>query len=324
MTGFAVHGGRMEEALAHFGGDASGWIDLSTGINPCPWPGARDIRPDWRVLPDPHALRRLEVTAADFFGVDPALCCAVPGSEAGLRALSRILSLPARFPGLTYGSYAQAFDRACASHDGPAVQILANPNNPDGRLYPRETLVAVLEEQERAGGWLLVDEAFTDCHPDSSIAALVGESRSLIVTRSFGKFFGLAGARLGFVLAPLYLLREIKRMLGDWPLCSAALAFGSGAYADLDWIGRTRIALGERAAALDTVLARHGLPARGACPLFRLTDAGSADLFAILARAHILTRPFAAQPDVLRFGLPADAAALARLDDALSAWSAHD
>ncbi|MCT2401422.1 threonine-phosphate decarboxylase [Novosphingobium mangrovi (ex Huang et al. 2023)] len=324
MNAFLTHGGRLDEACTHFGGDPADWLDLSTGINPCPWPGAEAIRPAWRTLPDVRTLRRLEETAAACFGADPALCCAVPGSEAGLRALGCILGLPARHVPLTYGTYAKAFASPPPGHSGPTVLIVTNPNNPDGRLHQRDHLASALEQQQPGGGWLVADEAFADCHPEASMAGLVTNERNLAVTRSFGKFFGLAGVRLGFVLAPEPLLTQLRRLLGDWPVCSAALAFGVEAYADARWIAATRARLPERAARLDAVLERHGLRPTGACPLFRLaTVPDAAGLFASLANAQILTRPFAHYPRLLRFGLPADDAQLARLDAALALWSAH-
>ncbi|SFG24881.1 L-threonine O-3-phosphate decarboxylase [Novosphingobium sp. CF614] len=326
----AFHGGRLSDARARFGGRCVDWLDLSTGINPNPWPRAETIRPDWRALPDPRALRSLEETAAAFFGGDPARCCAVPGSESGLRALARILDLPGRHPVLCYGTHAGAFLHAEAvsgSLDGPAtpsVLVLASPSNPDGRLTSRDDLLAALDRQESSGGWLIVDEAFADCHAGWSIADQVADDRRLIVTRSFGKFFGLAGVRLGFVLAPRSLLADLRKLQGEWPVCSAALAFAAAAYADTEWIAATRAALPAAAAHLDAVLIRHGLRPEGACPLFRLVETDTAPrLFAALARQHVLTRPFADHPRLLRFGLPADAQQLTRLDAALGQAMRH-
>jgi Histidinol-phosphate/aromatic aminotransferase and cobyric acid decarboxylase len=322
MNARPVHGGRLEEACAHFGGRPAEWLDLSTGINPRPWPGAESIRPDWRALPDPQALARLETAASDYFGGDQTLCCAVPGSEAGLRALGRVLDLPAQVTPLTYGTYAQAFAQPETGNLQPSVRIVANPNNPDGALLSREALIAALGRQEREQGWLIVDEAFADCHPGASVAGHVANGRRLIVTRSFGKFFGLAGVRLGFVIAPKPLLSRLRALQGDWPVCSAAIAFGCGAYADARWIDQTRQALRTDAARLDGVLARHGLQAMGESPLFRLVRTPDAShLFNALAQARILTRPFADYPDLIRFGLPASARHLARLDAALTDWS---
>lgn len=139
-----------------------------------------------------------------------------------------------------------------------------------------------------------------------------------MVLRSFGKFFGLAGVRLGFVIAAPGVLAGLRDLLGDWPVSAHAITWGSAAYADRAWIAATRIALVKRAAALDAVLARHGLTARGACPLFRMVETPeAAPIFLRLAAAGILVRPFADAPERLRFGVPAAAADLERLDEAL-------
>lgn len=311
------HGGRLTDARLRYGGAAEAWLDLSTGINPNAWSPLSDPSPDWRTLPDPATLADLERIAAAMFGADPGLCAAVPGSEAGLRALAHLLRLPGRHAALCYGTHADAFAPA-ASDAQPCVLVLANPNNPDGIVLTRDALRAHLDRQERAGGWLIVDEAFADVMPECSVADLVAEGRRLIVTRSFGKFFGLAGARLGFVLAPAPLLARLRHLTGEWPVCAAALAFGRAAYADAGWIAEARARLPQAAARLDAVLARHDLTARGRCPLFRLVESSTAgSLFAGLARRQILTRPFADHPHLLRFGLPGCAADLARLDEAL-------
>ncbi len=146
-----------------------------------------------------------------------------------------------------------------------------------------------------------------------------GDGRRLILLRSFGKFFGLAGVRLGFVLGPREVVAQLRRMLGEWPVSAAAVAFGGAAYRDRNWIDGTVTALGEHAAQLDGLLARHGLGARGECPLFRLVEVEDGwALFDRLARRSILTRPFEEDRRWLRIGLPADTRALARLDRALA------
>lgn len=316
------HGGALAAAQRHFGGDADDWIDLSTGINPNPWPHADQIAIDWQRLPEPEALAALEAAAADVFGVDPVHVCAVPGSEIGLRLTGRLIGGAARHIAPAYrthgamiaGSDAIGWDDT-ARHD--ATLILANPNNPDGRRITPEALSALLDQRD-AGSWLLVDEAFADCDPTASIAPRVGDAARLVVFRSFGKFFGLAGVRLGFVLGPQALLARLRELLGAWPVSAPAVAIGTAAYRDASWIATTRAELPHRAATLDALLARRGYTAIGACPLFRLIETrDAAALFDRLAHARILTRPFAERPDWLRLGLPADAAARTRLEAAL-------
>ena len=312
------HGGGIEAAKRHFGGDD--WIDLSTGINPQPWPDAAGMAFDWRRLPEPEHLSRLERVAADYFGVDSRQICAVPGSEIGLRLVGTLIGGAARHVAPGYRTHGEMIADSVTTgwSEAPDVAgnlILANPNNPDGRVLAPDFL---LEWLERGTGWLLADEAFVDTDPALSIAASVADDRKLIVFRSFGKFFGLAGVRLGFVLAPTAIVAALRARLGAWPLSEAAIAIGAAAYADAEWIEATRQHLPADAAALDAMLARHGYRAAGACPLFRLIEADDGRaLFERLARRAILTRPFAQQPRWLRLGLPADAAALARLDAAL-------
>lgn len=320
------HGGALESARRHYGGAAEQWIDLSTGISPWPWPGASAIAPDWRRLPEAGALRRLEALAAVHFGADPRHVCAVPGTEIALRLTGRLLEGPARHiaPGYrTHGEMvagSRALPRAEPLCDAPGhddTLIIANPHNPDGRLLPPERIGTLLSGRGK-DRWLIVDEAFADCHPQASVAGAVRDDRRLIVFRSFGKFFGLAGVRLGFVVAPTAFITALRSLIGAWPLSAAALAIGTAAYADRPWIDAARDRLAAAAAALDQRLRVHGLQPVGACPLFRLVESETApDLFERLARAAILTRPFADRAHWLRIGLPPDEAALDRLDAAI-------
>jgi cobalamin biosynthetic protein CobC len=318
---FTHHGGRIADACRAFGGEPADWLDLSTGINPVPWNGAVTV--DWRSLPGPEELAELERAAAGHFGIAAQLCCAVPGSESGLRMIARLLNLPGRYLQPAYRTHAEAFAHGSPIAFGDLVQgaaacVVANPNNPDGVLRPAEEIARWSRQVAAADGWLIVDEAFADCHPGNSLAGAVAHDGRLIVLRSFGKFFGLAGLRLGFVLGPADLIGALRRALGSWPLHAAAIAMGTAAYRDRAWIARTRDDLRRGMMLLDAVLARHGLDPHGACPLFRLvTSADAGAVFERLVRARILVRPFAGHPEWLRLGLPADGDALARLDAAL-------
>ncbi|WP_260925260.1 threonine-phosphate decarboxylase CobD [Novosphingobium sp. 9] len=319
-TRWTWHGGGLGAARAHFGEGALPWLDLSTGINPQPWPHAESLAIDWQSLPDEGALRDLERAAAEHFGCDPAHVCAVPGTEVGLRLTGDLLGQASAFhltpTYRTHGEIVAGSREIALSEvekaDGETL-ILANPNNPDGRLLEPATLMAWLARRG-AKGWLIVDEAFADCHEGMSLAGEVSDHRRLLVFRSFGKFFGLAGVRLGFVIGPRDVLVAMRARLGAWPVSSAAIAIGTAAYRDTAWIAATRTRLVEDAAALDRDLAKLGYEARGSCPLFRLIDCGDAQaLFDHLARHAILTRPFDAEPRWLRLGLPPGAEARERL-----------
>lgn len=313
------HGGGLRAALARFGESAEPWIDLSTGINPHGWP-VPDLPFDWQRLPDEHELKALEVAAAAHFGTAPDHVCALPGTEIGLRLVGGLLTGQARWLAPGYRTHGEMFAQGAPVEriqdaDGMTL-LLANPNNPDGRVFDRAAMESLLAR--RGAGWLVVDEAFADADPAVSLADRVGGESRLLIFRSFGKFFGLAGVRLGFLLGPPSFLETVRQRVGAWPVSAAALAIGRAAYADRGWVEAMRHRLRAEAEALDALLARAGTEAVGQCPLFRLLQVDDAPaLFDRLARRAILTRPFADNSHWLRVGLPGDAAASERLEAAL-------
>lgn len=320
-TLFTGHGGRIDEAMRLYPQAEQPWLDLSTGINPVPWQPPASLIVDPHPLPSQSDLRALEVAAARHFQVDPARVAAVPGSEIALRLLPSLGLPPIASTAPGYATHAAIADHAFDSLDAVPNRtlLLANPNNPDGRLIAPDRLLALAHEQAAGGGWLALDEAFADAVPGSSLLPHLAADAPVLVLRSFGKYFGLAGLRLGFVVAPEPIIARIRHLLGDWPVSAHAIAFGRAAYEDRDWITATAASLSTRATAVDTLLARHSLAATGACPLFRLVETPeAAAVFDRLAGAGILVRPFADNPKWLRFGLPADDAASARLDRALA------
>lgn len=313
MTGapssLSGHGGRLAAARTRFPDAPAPWLDLSTGITPRPYPVPSAALEHWGRLPDPADLRQLEAVAATAFGVeDPARVVAVPGSEAAIRLLPHIVergrvALP--FP--TYSSHAAAWRGAgCEIAIDPAtadIRVVVNPNNPDGASLSAKAVLALNLEQ------VIVDEAFVECDPSLSVAAFAGAPghEGLIVLRSFGKFYGLAGLRLGFVIARPALAERLRQILGDWPLATPALAAGLAAYPDTAWAYASRAGLALDAARLDALLATRGLTMVGGTLLFRLARIdGGAAMFEHLARGGILVRPFDHDPDLLRFGLPGD------------------
>ncbi len=317
------HGGAIDAAKRHFGNHDDDWIDLSTGINPEAWPGVADLAIDWHRLPEQNALADLEDSAAQFFGVDPRHVCAVPGTETGLRLVGQLLNRAGQYVAPGYRTHSEMFMPGTpvdlkAAMATTATLLIANPNNPDGRIVSRDGLAALLDSRGESE-WLLVDEAYADCDPAVSITRRVGEDTRLIVFRSFGKFFGLPGVRLGFVLGPQSLLATLRSLLGSWPISAGAIAIGTAAYRDRDWTVQARNRLRVGADALDRVLRSHGYAPQGLCPLFRLVHTPNAPkVFERLARSAILTRPFADRTDWLRVGLPGDGTALDRLDKALA------
>ncbi|HEU0066301.1 MAG TPA: aminotransferase class I/II-fold pyridoxal phosphate-dependent enzyme [Sphingomonas sp.] len=312
LAKFCAHGGRVSAARAVFGGDE--WIDLSTGIAPWAWP-ADAIPAGLDRLPEPDALAALEAAAARAFGlVDAACVAAVPGTDLAMRSLARLIGgcRPAVLRG-GYAGHRAAWPGAADVADSPAAEhdlfVLASPANPDGRIADPAELIALADRMT-----ILVDEAYADPAPGLCPHA----SDRLIVLRSFGKFYGLPGLRLGFVIAGRGVAARLRGTLGDWPVSSPAVAIGGAAYRDVAWQRAQQARIAEAGALLDALLARAALPIVGAAPLFRLIAwDDAARLFEALGRRAILTRPFADRPDRLRIGLPRDAAALTRLASAI-------
>lgn len=330
LTTATRHGGGLMRAAAAYPDAPRPLLDLSTGINPEPWRGPRAAEAELNRLPDPGALVALETAAALAFGAAPERTAATAGAETAIRLLPLLLGVRSvEIVGPTYGAHAEAwraagvatrliaFDQAATSQAG--VLVIVNPNNPDGRLTRRADLIAMARERSAAGRWLVVDESFIECAPDDSVSDLA--EPGLIVLRSFGKFYGLAGVRLGFMLAAPDLISRLRALLGDWPVGADALTMGRGAYADAAWRARTEATLSERAARLDEQLTQAGFDIVGGTSLFRMTRTPhAARWFQHLCRAGILTRPFDHTPDALRFGVPTERD-LPRLARALEAFS---
>ncbi|GFE88756.1 threonine-phosphate decarboxylase CobD [Steroidobacter agaridevorans] len=332
---FAHHGGRLCVARSLFPDVPQPWIDLSTGINPSSYSAPRASARERNRLPEPSELAKLEAVAAAAFGVDdPARVVATGGTESALRLLPYLLRTgSAVVAGPTYGSHADAWMRAGvdtnmvadselaarASAAGAAMTVV-NPNNPDGRVLSREQLQTLHDSLQANGGALIVDEAFGDLEPTHCVAGLAGTDRAarMIVLRSFGKFYGLAGVRLGFVVASPVIATQLRHMLGDWPVSVDALRAGLAAYADEAWAAKTRLRLHRAAQRLDKLLVDAGMTIVGGTSLYRLARASNARArFTQLISHGLLARPFDYDSTLLRFGLPLGAKDWRRLADAL-------
>ena len=335
---FAHHGGRLCVARSLFPDVPQPWIDLSTGINPLPYPAPRASARERNRLPEPTELAKLEAVAAAAFGVDdPARVIATGGTENALRLLPYLLkSASAVIAGPAYGSHADAWTRAGISAEvvsdteltiraaANAALTVVNPNNPDGRVLSGEQLQALHDSLRANGGVLIVDEAFADLELAHSVAGLAGTERAprMIVLRSFGKFYGLAGVRLGFVIASESIAIQLRHLLGDWPVSVDALRAGLAAYADDAWAARTRLRLHRDAQRLDKLLIGADMTIVGGTSLYRLARAQNARArFTQLISHGILARPFDYDGALLRFGLPLGATEWRRLAEALKEQS---
>lgn len=324
------HGGRLREAAAHYGIPLADWLDLSTGINPEAWPVPALPPAVWQRLPESND--GLEAAAAAYYG-NPRLL-PVAGSQAAIQWLPALLprAVVACISPI-YSEHPQAWQRAghklrylqnatlprALAAATPYV-LLCNPNNPTADRHPHAVAVDAAQQLKKRGGWLIVDEAFIDPTPQDSLAPLAGsdEAPNLIVLRSLGKFFGLAGARVGFIFAAPDILARMNEAMGPWTISGPAREVARQALLDTAWQAATRGRLQAAGERLHQLLAPHG-DVKSTALFATLTTPQATELHEYLARQGILTRRFEQQP-LLRCGLPGRAADWQRLGSALAAW----
>lgn len=321
------HGGRLHSAASRYGIPLADWIDLSTGINPNGWPVPQLPAKVWQRLPEDDD--ELLDAARQYYQNSSLL--PVAGSQAAIQTLP-LLRGPSRVGVLqpAYAEHAAGWRRAGhqlfvvdehqidAKLDQLDVLIIINPNNPTGRLWPRQQLLAWHQRLSHRGGWLIVDEAFIDVIADEYSLSSLPVRQGLIVLRSVGKFFGLAGIRCGFVIAEPAVLNTLQERLGPWAISYPGRYVAALALSDRPWQLATAESLKRQGLRLFQLLAASGWHPAGGCALFQWikTDQAPA-LHERLARQGILTRLFD-EPSSLRFGLPAHEAGWRRLEQAMA------
>lgn len=328
---------REAAAIAH-GGDLGGlrkafpdapepWLDLSTGINPVPYPVPPVEASAWLRLPEAGEVAALREAATSAYGApDATHLVPAPGTQILIETLPRLVA-PTRVAvlGPTYAEHAAAWGRAghavtevfdLAALGDARVAVIVDPNNPDGRTHPLSERLALARAMAARGGLLVADEAFADLEPVESLCPHVFPG--LVVLRSFGKTYGLAGLRLGFAVADPGTADRIAEALGPWAVSGPALAIGRAALSDAVWRGEAARARGKDAARLDRMIVRGGGRVVGGTCLFRTADfPDGPGLYRRLAAAGIAVRRFAGRPERLRFGLPAGRPAWCRLSRVL-------
>ncbi|HVL75620.1 MAG TPA: threonine-phosphate decarboxylase CobD [Noviherbaspirillum sp.] len=324
-----AHGGNLREAATRYGRPLDDWIDLSTGINPNGYP-VPTLGPDvWHRLPEPDP--ELVAAACACYGA-PALL-PVAGTQAAIQALPRlrrpgrvVVSSPSYaehahcWAGAGHAVHEARFDELEGVLDDCDVMVVCNPNNPTGATVEAQRLLDWSGRLANRGAWLVVDEAFGEVAPALTVAPHAHRP-GLIVLRSVGKFFGLAGLRLGFVAAHDALLDALSTCLGPWSVSTPAQQIGKAALSDRAWQGRTREALLRDGMRLHTLLARHGIATTGTA-LFRYWPYAQAAAFQQhMARHGVWVRRFDAPAQGVRLGLPGSEAGWQRLETALAAWA---
>lgn len=322
------HGGNLDVAIARYG--VPDMVDLSTGISPHPYPAAAIMASAWQALPTSESLATCLAAARNFYGVvAPMDICAGAGTQALLQMVPRLIDPgPVWIGQPTYNEHAPAWSDAGHTilvgknlPDDARHAVMVVPNNPTGDA-PFERLSDLASELARRDGFLIIDGAFATTEESRAMLQATSPSRNIVHLRSFGKFFGMAGLRLGFAVASPDMITALSRSVGPWAVNSAALAIGTRAMQDHDWIQAHEARLSAAADRLATLLRAHALVILGGTFLFQTVQHQHAhDLHDHLARRGIWTRIYADWPNLLRFGLPADESVWQKLEQALNSWS---
>ncbi|MFC7514473.1 threonine-phosphate decarboxylase CobD [Herbaspirillum sp. GCM10030257] len=322
------HGGNLRDAAARFGRPEADWLDLSTGINPVFYPIPATAPNAWHRLPQPD--RALVEAAQAYYGAPRMM--PVAGTQAAIQALPRlrdktsvIISAP------SYAEHAHRWQQAghvvrevdynrLAEHvDDADVVVVVNPNNPTGAMIAPEILLEWAERLAARGGWLVVDEAFGDTVPEMSVAHWT-DRPGLIVLRSVGKFFGLAGLRLGFVAAEQNMLDQLAEWIGPWSVSGPAQQIGTAALSDITWQREMHARLRRDGDRLRGLLSEYAVASSGTA-LFQWWPEKHAEEFAHhMAERGIWVRLFVHQAHGIRLGLPGDEAGWHRLTASLDDW----
>lgn len=293
------HGGALDSAIKTYGGTRSEWLDLSTGINPMPYPVHLPAGDVWTALPDANARNALINAARRFWKVpQTAGILAAPGASVLIAQMPTLWPAKSvQITGPTYNEHAASFAAQGwdVSETSGDAQVIVHPNNPDGRQW---------DETDLVGRYRIIDESFGDIVPDRSLVnqATRGDT---VVLKSFGKFWGLAGLRLGFAIAAPDLIERLSSRIGPWAVSGPALHIGAQALGDLGWAEETRKRLTQDATRLDHLMERAGAKVQGGTPLFRLYHVPDAQRWQDrLARHKVLARCFPYNGNWLRLGLP--------------------
>ena len=206
----------------------------------------------WHRYPD-RAAAALRARLAQRYGLDPSEVFVANGSNEVLQTLLLTYGGVGRKTALfeptfamhghiykTVGSTVIEGDRAddysldldevrrVVTEHSPEVLFLCSPNNPSGIVDPPGTVEEVLSIMDGTGGLLVVDEAYGQ-FADHSAVDLINDDTPLVVTRTFSKTWAMAGARLGYVLGPSWVIAELEKTVLPYHLDSFKQAAGIAA-----------------------------------------------------------------------------------------------
>jgi cobalamin biosynthetic protein CobC len=261
------HGGDLQSASAIYGREPGDWLDLSTGINQHSYPVPAITQGAWHQLP--YLNPALINAATSYYGDHP--CLASGGSQSVIQLLPSILhqlgnQKAAWLPHVGYQEHREAWSQqgdiqtyngldsllatqqidAALNNDEPGREIghlvIINPNNPTGETFKLQQLCLWAQKLQAINGFLVVDEAFIDTTPSASLLTET-LADNMVVLRSVGKFFGLAGIRLGFTFAAQTVLNKLAKEIGPWSVNGPAQTVAIAALNDTSWQTQMRLAL---------------------------------------------------------------------------------
>ncbi|GHF77835.1 threonine-phosphate decarboxylase CobD [Thalassotalea marina] len=314
-----VHGGQLTKVASQYDFPLSEWLDLSTGIAPFSYPIPEIPLSIWQNLPsDQQAL----INAAKHY-YQSDYCLVSNGSQPVIELLPALWleknTLPASqitvyLPQVGYKEHQKAwqlagfelsfYQDALPQHiKANSVVVVINPNNPSGKLYELNALIELQQRCQLQGALLVVDEAFIDViAPSQSIIANLAENT--LVLRSFGKFFGLAGIRIGFVCCQQAWYQQIKAQCGPWQVNGPALFIAEKALLDTQWQQQQRAKLVQQQQQLSELLSSCGFEQQVGCSLFITCYCDhAAERYQTLCQHGIYVR-LTDEQDALRFGIP--------------------
>lgn len=294
-----LHDAGLDAAIKHYGGARHDWLDLSTGINPVPYPVPQLPVDAWITQPSAADFTRLAGYARRFWNVpDEAAIVASAGMSAMLSALPYLLdrdATAAKPPSFsTQKSDFEAAGWAIAqTHQNSLIAVL--PNAPDVQIWPAD---------QQSEPFTIIDASSYDVAPGTSMIHLATRPNTIIL-KSFDKFWGLGGLRLSFAIGDPVILDKFAALLGHWYLSGPAIAIGSEVLADPAWAEETRTRLAADGQRLDAIMSKQGAPVIGGTPLFRLYEVANAHAAQEhLAKHHIWTNVAPYADNWLRIGLP--------------------
>ena len=326
----AEHGGNSDEAAKAYGMTPEQMYDLSTGISPIAYDMVLPSSSHYQKLPMTSALDDLYKAARGAYQVPThaAICCGA-GSQSLLGMLPNVMAgseiVWCREP--TYNEHRYRWEKAGHQVDGgdscpddAKIIILGQPNNPDGRLWKHDEIAHYHAMMAERNGLLIIDEAFVDAMPEHSYMPHAGDD-NLVILRSVGKFYGLAGIRVGFAIGGKEIIAKLADDIGPWPISQPAIDIALTALSDHEWQISHSKRLYELSSKLVEILAGAGFTIVAQQPLFvTIQDESIYEFHDHLARHGFWTRIYQNYPSMMRLGLISQQTGLSRFASVVSRW----